>query len=469
MRPRRLGNFGLIVAGALAFALALPAAAEPSQPRWLLPEPMAGTAALDAVGKRLPEVAQLNGVTTRQLLRLLERDQNAWLDRTGRLLFKDTHVPVAASGEPAEAAPYPNEQTFLLHSRPTASRTIHLDFDGHVVEGTAWNNFSSFGSGVQPAFDIDGDPASWGQAEHDVVQSVFRRVAEDFSPFNVDVTTEDPGVAGLHRDSESDEVFGTRVLITPSQEAHDALCGGCGGVAFVGNYDDVGSNTYWQPAWVFAQYMGGNAKYIAEAASHEAGHNLGLMHHGTSSLSYYEGHHNWAPIMGVGYYRPLVQWSNGEYADANNAEQDDIELIQENGLPLRPDDHRDTLRRPTTFRPGGAMAGTIGIRSDIDVFSIIRRCSGPATVWLDVAPDSPNLDARLRLLTPSGTVLAEDDPASGTSHYDLATGLSASITASLQPGRYVVEVDGVGVHDETRGYSDYASLGDYTLTVSACD
>ena len=66
----------------------------------------------------------------------------------------------------------------------------------------------------------------------------------------------------------------------------------------------------------------GNEKYVAEAASHEAGHNMGLSHDGTSTAAYYGGQGSgatgWAPIMGVGYYKNLSQWSKGEYALANN-------------------------------------------------------------------------------------------------------------------------------------------------------
>ena len=30
-------------------------------------------------------------------------------------------------------------------------------------------------------------------------------------------------------------------------------------------------------------------------------------------MTYYKGHGGWAPIMGVGYYKAVVQWSKGEY------------------------------------------------------------------------------------------------------------------------------------------------------------
>ena len=36
--------------------------------------------------------------------------------------------------------------------------------------------------------------------------------------------------------------------------------------------------------------------------------------------------------MGVGYSRPITQWSEGDYKGANNA-QDDLSVIVDNGLP----------------------------------------------------------------------------------------------------------------------------------------
>ncbi len=73
-------------------------------------------------------------------------------------------------------------------------------------------------------------------------------------------------------------------------------------------------------------------KNIAEAASHEIGHNLGLNHDGqtTSTAGYYTGHGSgatgWAPIMGVGYSKEVTQWSKGDYANANN-QQDDMSVL----------------------------------------------------------------------------------------------------------------------------------------------
>src|SRR5207253_3500030 len=110
---------------------------------------------------------------------------------------------------------------------------------------------------------------------------------------------------------------------------------GCGGIAYVGVYDMTGSlHGYYQPAFVYEQGVTSNAKYIAEAAAHEAGHNLGLSHDGTATLGYYDGQGSWAPIMGVGYDRAISQWSKGEYSGANNTE-DDLAIIAAAGPTLK--------------------------------------------------------------------------------------------------------------------------------------
>ncbi len=46
--------------------------------------------------------------------------------------------------------------------------------------------------------------------------------------------------------------------------------------------------------------------------------------------------------------------------------------------------------------------------------------------------------------------------------------MGAAITRPVGPGTYYVEVDGVGLDDPILGYSDYGSVGTYTLSVTGC-
>ena len=461
-----------LVSSALALSAAVAAPAPTGPPAGdrdrFLDRARSGPAAITALGDRFDDVARLNGRTPQALAALLREDRTVSVDPTGRLRVTEPVPSGLAPGGPRTAAgPFPNSQTFDLHSRPGASRVLFLDFDGGPVSGTAWNDFQGIPTTSQPAFDIDGSPGTWGQAEHDTVQSVWQRVAEDFAPFDVDVTTRDPGAAALNRVDAADQSFGTRVLITPSDSAALSICGGgCGGVAYVGVFNEAGSS-YYHPAWVFPQMLSNVDKYIAEAASHEAGHNLGLDHDGTSTQAYYTGHSNWAPIMGVGYFEPLVQWSRGEYADANNT-QDDLAVMQSFGLPLRGDDHGSTLGTATALGTATGASGVVETNSDVDVFAISRTCSSSPTVTVRPAPNSPDLDARLRILNSGGGVVGVSDPASGQATEDVATGLSATLTTALAPGSYYLEVQGVGARTPSTGYSGYGSIGQYTVTIAGC-
>ncbi len=459
-----IGVASTVVGAAAATAGASPDPAEP-----ILDRSLSGTAAVRALGDDLDVVAERYDKTPAELAKLLRSDSSLWVSPDGMLHVKEPLPTQPVAGTPTpEPGPFPNSETFNLHSRLGAERTIFLDFDGGPVAGTAWNDFYTVPTSSQPAFDVDGNPATWSQAEHDTIQSVFQRVAEDFRPFDVDVTTQDPGAAALDRSSTADTEFGTRVLITPSTDAATRICGNaCGGVAFVGVYNLVGSS-YYHPAWAFSHLLLNVDKYIAEAASHEAGHNLGLGHDGTLSGSpYYAGHHNWAPIMGVGYNEPVVQWSSGEYADANNTE-DDIAVIKSFGLPLRPDDHGSSFGTATNMGLARRGAGIIERRSDVDVFRFRRSCGARTTIGIKPAVTSPNLDVRLRLYNSGHALLATRNPLSGEASFDVATGLDATVTRLLPAGTYYLQVDGVGALTPATGYSDYGSLGRFTVQISSC-
>jgi hypothetical protein len=347
---------------------------------------------------------------------------------------------------------------FTLHSRPGASKVIYLDFDGHVITGTAWNDASRPSITAPPA-DWDGSPSTFSATEHSYIQEIWARVAEDYAPFDIDVTTEYIGGNEnfLTRSSLSDQQYGIRVLISPGIAS---IWCSCGGIAYVGIYGNV-NNGYYQPALVFPDLLGNSPKNIAEAASHEAGHNFGLNHDGTATAGYYTGQGTgetgWAPIMGVGYSKNLVQWSRGEYSGANNLE-DDLAIIARLA-PYTPDDRPATLSAaasaPLPPGPALAAAGVIEKTGDVDVFAFAAG-AGALSVTASPALASGNLDLRLELLNGAGAVLATANPVDR---------LAATVAATLPAaGTYYLRVTGVGAGSATStGYSNYGSVGRYTL------
>src|SRR5215469_6320685 len=75
-----------------------------------------------------------------------------------------------------------------LNSDPGAPHTLYLDFHGEPSEYWGLQTVPA-----TPAYDVDGDPTTFSSQELANIQEIWSRVAEAFSPFNVNVTTVDPG------------------------------------------------------------------------------------------------------------------------------------------------------------------------------------------------------------------------------------------------------------------------------------
>ena len=161
------------------------------------------------------------------------------------------------------------------------------------------------------------------------------------------------------------------------------------------------------------------------------------------------GPQSWA----AGYDRELTQWSKGEYPDANRREDDLAIITGSNGFSYRSDDHVGVVSLGT----GGIdvfAEGIIERNTDIDGFSFT---TGTGTVTLDIDPfyRSPNLDILATLHDGSGNVIAVSNPIDD---------LGASFSQFLTAGYYYFSVQGTGKLPTSTGYSDYGSLGYYSIT-----
>ncbi|HEX6987772.1 MAG TPA: Ig-like domain-containing protein, partial [Planctomycetaceae bacterium] len=371
----------------------------------------------------------------------------------GRLGAADSAQAAAA----AAAAGVDLSTVFRLHSRPGATKVIYLDFDGHVTRGTSWNsNYNGGADIVSPAYDRDGDPTTFSDAERAEIHRIWQRVAEDFAPFDVDVTTEDPGLERLRNTGGSDVYWGVRAVQTADKSWITDDLGNLGGIAYTGSFT-------WNSDTPVFSFNAGEA-YAAETLSHEVGHALGLAHDGTGSATYYYGHGSgatgWAPIMGAGFGKSLSHWSKGEYPGATQAQDDLATITTRNGFGYRPDDHGGTLSAATALAWAGAglsASGVIERDTDLDAFAIDVAAAG--TLSLSVSPfeRGPNLDVLAELFDAAGRLVASSNP---------LTALNASLSVLVTAGRYYLRVDGVG-KDATGtdpGYSDYGSLGQYTVS-----
>ena len=443
----------------------LPASAQPPADV-NLPAPAKGTAAIAALGAHLPTVAKAYGLDPQELATLFQLQPSLGVDTAGALLVScDLKIAdleaakkeatssdlLSSTSSTTQLASGSTVDAFKLHSLPGASRVIFLDFDGQTTSGTSWNSAYTGGAPIVSApFDMDGDPSTFSAVERATIQGIWKRVAEDYAPFAIDVTTEDPGVEALRKTTSSDNAYGIRVVISPT----NWYSGGVAGTAYIGSFN-WSSDT---PCWVFSSSLGNGEKYIAECISHETGHTVGLYHDGlggSAPTEYYGGQGNWAPIMGMPLYQAVTQFSKGEYANANNT-QDDTSVIT-TYAPLVGDDHGNTLSAATTLNgPTLASGGTIETRTDVDIF---RFDTGAGAISLNVV--SPTLDQDLHikaeLLDGNGSVVLVND----------SSLVNASFNTTLAAGTYYLRINGIGFGDPvSTGYSDYGSLGNYLITGS---
>lgn len=194
-----------------------------------------------------------------------------------------TPISLASGLDPAK--------TFAMHSNPTANHTIYLDFDGHFMASSTWENGGALQ--LQPFYsDLN------ALAVRQEIQAIWQRMAEDFAPFNVNVTTQEPGVDDLRKLSGSDSRWGIRMAFTYNTNLVTGAAirnAGGGGTAYIGSFN-------WSTDEVALGFNRGEYA-AAETGSHEVGHTLSLYHDGGSGSAYYGGHgsgatswgRSWAP------------------------------------------------------------------------------------------------------------------------------------------------------------------------------
>lgn len=381
---------------------------------------------------------------------------------------------VAAAALPV--SPFP--ASLIFHSRPGATNVLFINFSGETVTGTDWNTTVGRTSIPAVAFSQDSDLTTFSDQEQLSIRRIWQRMAEDYAPFNIDVTTERPAS------------FTTRTAMALITRQTDALgnlnpYNTSGGVAYVNVF---ATSTYAKarPAWIYCDNLANVESYIAEAASHEIGHNMGLSHDGkTDGTEYYGGHGSgdtsWGPIMGTGYNRNVSQWSKGEYYLANNT-QDDLATIA-GKISYRADDHGNTLATATALvltdttnvvsttpetdltNQHPANKGVLERTTDVDVFSFVTG-AGPVKFTVNpwISPSGTrggNPDLLLSLFNSAGVLLLTNNPSAQT---------LAQIQTNLNEGIYYLQIANAGVGtplaSSPSGYSAYGSIGQYFINGS---
>ena len=335
---------------------------------------------------------------------------------------------------PFGAVLHPLSSLPVLNSNPEAEIQIYLDFNGHVQ--ATWGGRQNIQS---PPYSLDNELYYFSDEELAAIEEIFGRVAEDFAPFQVNVTTIEP--ASLENGQ------GLRVVI--SGRWQDWLGYAAGGVAFIDSFYDSDPNV----AYTFSETLA-SAANVAEATSHEAGHVLGLAHQssygpgGNKLAEYSSGDSTAAPIMGVSYHATRSRWWTGT-STSSTTYQADLEVLSQ--LEYRVDDYANTLgdAHPLEFlNQQTTIAGIIEQAHDVDVFQFEITTGDDLRIDYQAALWGANLDANVELRTSTGLLITEQT----TFHED-----TLSLGHYLEPGSYRLLI---------RNDGNYGSLGQYSLTLT---
>ena len=330
-----------------------------------------------------------------------------------------------ASGTPLSSSNF-------FQSKPDAPTVIYCNFEGEAVNQPLWS-FST----------INAEPSG---LSNEAVLEILKVVAEDFAPFDVNVTND----RSVYDSTPSNK----RVMCISTRT--DTAAPGSGGVAYLDSFrDDL-------VCWDF--------NLDGDTISHEVGHTLNLDHHGDSTQSapeYHNGHSSesrtWAPIMGASSKARMVQWSDGNYTFATNSNQDDLYLITNYGLSFRADDYGNNTTSGEDVSISNMLVTRNGIierNTDIDVFNVTYSSLGKVQIaGVGTEGIQSNLDVKLSIENSAGEVIFEQ---TSDSTDDALTELI------LEPGSYqvIVEGDSSGnpYGNPATGWSSYGSLGQYQLS-----
>ncbi len=335
----------------------------------------------------------------------------------------------------------------ILHSNPAATVKVYLDFDGEPP--TVWNGLNV---PATPAYDTNHDPTTFSAQELSDIQVIWSRVADKFSPFNIDVTTANPGNF-------------------PHGVAEHIIIGGTGpwvsqGTAAFSYWNSFFDTSRDNSAYVFSG-QGWTLWADGELAAHQIGYTFGLFNQqvwdsqGRLIYTPNPGNSVIAPISGTTLSSSRGVWWEGTVNFANNV-QDDVALLASK-FGYHPDAIGNTLGTAT---PSTSKVGVIEQLSDVDYFSF-STSGGTVTINVNASRYDATiygqigvmLDPKFQLFNSTGQVLATVD-----------SGLNDTLTRSLVAGTYYVAVSGhakTQMQDSSGNILGNAQdLGPYQYTVS---
>jgi hypothetical protein len=293
------------------------------------------------------------------------------------------------------------QQAETLSVTPHASEILlFINFNGAVVRQGS-ENADTFTSSIISG--IRSCPApSLTQAQKD---EIVRLVRDDFSPFNIRVTTDAAEFAAYPRINKEMSI----VTTLPGVIGHQS---GEGGVAPA---TTLGRRVIGGISFTFSSAMGNDPSDVAAVISHESGHLLSLdhQHQYNDTCGVFREYHpgfgtgplSFDPIMGEAFTDGINNWFAQSCIDPFfGVPQDDYEFISDQ-VDVRADDFPDLPTRNQVSAEN--FDGVLEHGGDVDYVLINFRSPGPLTITSD------NIDLKVSVVVPGGHVFEEfNDPAS---------------------------------------------------------
>ena len=209
--------------------------------------------------------------------------------------------------------------------------------------------------------------------------------------------------------------------------------------------------------------------------SHEAGHQMGLRHDGLGSQSYYQGHGVWGPIMGAPFGKPYVQWSKGEYPNANQPEDDVVKISGKVGFIA--DDAGNAYTSATNLAlPVTNKKGLVGF-GDTDAYKFNLNSSGD--LQIEVIPllgdedeaRAANLSMNVSLvkINSNGAVISNIKTIRSSDVSPLSPLTNKFVyDANVSAGTYAVRISRSSPDTNwATGFGNYGNAGEYRMSVSS--
>ncbi len=324
------------------------------------------------------------------------------LPETENIMLEQQEVPRCGMEEAMTNMSVEMKQAMLSNTLKTdaqaAELLIFLDFDGAIVRrgnGNAQGGFVTSPIVGNGTFNCDAPNLTAAQKN-----IVIELVKDDFSPFNIQFTTEQSVYDAYPMANKQVCIITT----FPNRIGQPNFVAGVS--PFAGLTFRLSNN----PCFVFASLYGNLLSEIAFTISHEVGHTMGLGHQSlyNQSCNFITEYHpgfgtgplSFVPIMGNSFGKRIINWfAQPCLVPGYGISQNDFVFLNDQ-VDLKEDDFPNQSDGGSIILEN-EITGVLEQAGDVDFIRINFRNPGPVTIT------SENIDIKASLFLPNGRLIAE--------------------------------------------------------------